>query len=232
MSRQYLALQLPGLAVAMSAVGIAIVLTAALPPARAVAQTDECLEFGPRRSASWALLAEAAKREICAREVVARAAVGDPDAQTVRASTRASAGVQGGQANSATPARPSTAPGTPRLIDDGRTLVLVDEVRAPSNRRQPEVRLGTNEASGSPRVEIAGAGVSPLPRVTIACSWSRRTIELTQFTEGRLRNVASYEVDESIARMVRTGSDCRVALGNSIVPLPGDLISVVWPTAP
>jgi hypothetical protein len=110
--------------------------------------------------------------------------------------------------------------------------VLVDEVRAPSNRRQPEVRLGTNEASGAPRVEIAGAGVSPLPSMTIACAWSRRTIALTQFTEGRLRNVASYEVDESIARMVRTGSDCRVALGHSIVPLPGDLISVVWPTTP
>ena len=211
---------------------IAITIALAVTGPVAMAQTSECLELGPTKSPTWALRAEASKREICAREAVASAAVGDPDAQTARASTRASAGAEGVRANGATPARPSTTPGAPRLIDDGRTLVLVDEVRAPSDRRHPEVRLGTNEASGAPRVEIAGAGVSPLPSMTIACSWSRRTIALTQFTEGRLRNVASYEVDESIARMVRSGSDCRVALGNSIVPLPGDLISVVWPTAP
>ena len=211
---------------------IAIATALAVTGPIAVAQTSECLELGPTKSPTWALRAEASKREICAREAVASAAVGDLDAQAARASARASAGAEGVQANGATPARPSPAPGAPRLIDDGRTLVLVDEVRTPSDRRQPEVRLGTNEASGAPRVEIAGAGVSPLPSMTIACSWSRRTITLTQFTEGRLRNVASYEVDESIARMVRTGSDCRVALGNSIVPLPGDLISVVWPTAP
>src|SRR5262245_7389775 len=215
---------------AIPTVAITIALAASGPVA--VAQTDECLEFGPRRSATWALLAEASKREICVREAVASSAAGEPDGQIARAGTRASTGLHGVQANGATPARPGASPGTPRLIDDGRTLVLVDEVRAPASRRQPEVRLGTNEASGAPRVEIAGAGVSPLPGVTVACAWSRRTVALTQFTEGRLRNVASYEMDESIARMVRTGSDCRVALGSSIVPLPGDLIPVVWPTAP
>ena len=36
----------------------------------------------------------------------------------------------------------------------------------------------------------------------------------------------------SIARMVRHEADCRIALPHSIVPLPRDMVTIVWPTGP
>jgi hypothetical protein len=118
------------------------------------------------------------------------------------------------------------------LTGDGRTLVLVDEVRAPTSQRQPEIRLSTNENTGAPEVQVAGAGIVARPTITIACGWSRRSISLSNFSQGPLRNVASYDVPESIASMVRHEADCRIALPHSIVPLPRDMVSIVWPTAP
>jgi hypothetical protein len=108
----------------------------------------------------------------------------------------------------------------------------MDEVRAPTNQRKPEVRLSTNENTGAPQVQVAGAGIVPLPTIAIACGWSRRSISLSDFSQGPLRNVASYDVPEDIARMVRHETDCRIALANSILPLPRDTVMIVWPTSP
>jgi hypothetical protein len=118
------------------------------------------------------------------------------------------------------------------LTADGRTLVLVDEVRAPTSQRHPEIRLSTNENTGAAEVQVAGAGIVALPTIAIVCGWSRRSIALSTFSQGPLRNVASYDVPESIASMVRHETDCRIALPRSIVPLPRDMVSIVWPTGP
>ena len=56
-------------------------------------------------------------------------------------------------------ATPTALPMTPRLTDDGRTLVLMEEMRAPSHQRQPEIRLGANENTGAPQVQVAGASI-------------------------------------------------------------------------
>jgi hypothetical protein len=202
---------------AMGAVIFTVVLALAPNGMRAMAQTSECIEVGPSSSPSWALRADASKREICVRhEAIHRQA-----ARPVSASTMAPLG--GGTIPLA---------GKPGLTGDGRTLVLVDEVRAPTSQRQPEIRLSTNENTGAPEVQVAGAGIIARPTITIACGWSRRSISLSNFSQGPLRNVASYDVPESIASMVRHEADCRIALPHSTVPLPRDMVSIVWPTAP
>jgi hypothetical protein len=201
---------------AVRAVTLTIVLALTSNGTSAVAQTSECLELGPRKSPSWALLAEASKREICAQQEAVNEATRPVSASTI---PPVSAGT------------PTLAP-KPRLIDDGRTLILADEVRAPTNQRKPEIRLSTNETTGVPQVQVAGAGIAPLPTIAITCAWSRRSISLSDFSQGPLRNVASYDVHESIARMVRHETDCRISLAGSILPLPRDMVTIVWPTAP
>ena len=129
-------------------------------------------------------------------------------------------------------ATPTALAMTPRLTDDGRTLVLMDEVRAPSHQRQPEIRLGTNENTGAPQVQVAGASIAPRSTIAISCSRSRRSISLSNFSPGPLRNVASYEVHEDIARMARDEAGCHIALGRTVLPLPRDMIPIVWPTNP
>jgi hypothetical protein len=117
---------------------------------------------------------------------------------------------------------------SPHVSDDRRTLILVDEVSAPVRDRRPEISLGTDERSGSARVRIAGAGIAPLPAIDIACAWSRRSIPLTEFSDASRRSVASYQVDESIAGMARSERGCRLALAGTFLPLPRELVLVVW----
>jgi hypothetical protein len=216
---------------------IALTILLALGPhgAGAGAQTNECLEPGLYRSPSWALLSEASKQMICnqqeamdrtkdedRRDGVAQKLGRDVAGRSVSSSTITPI--------SATPT--ALLPMTPRLTDEGRTLVLMDEVRAPSHQRQPEIRLGTNENTGAPQVQVAGASIAPPPTIAISCSWSRRSISLSNFSPGALRNVASYEVRENIAKMARDEVGCHIALGRTVLPLPRDMLSIVWPTNP
>jgi len=201
----------------MGAVILTVVLALGPHGMSAMAQTSECLEAGPSNSPSWALRADASKREICSQR---EAAEREP-ARRVSTSTIGPVG-----------AGTSPLAGKLGLTGDGRTLVLVDEVRAPTSQRQPEVRLSTNENTGAPEVQVAGAGIIPLPTIAIACGLSRRSISLSHFSQGPLRNVASYDVPETIATMVRHEADCRIALPHSIVPLPRDMVTIVWPTGP
>ena len=202
--------------------------------AGASAETNDCLNVGPYRSPSWALRSEASKQMICnqqeamdrtkeedRRNEVAQQHRLDLASRSVSSSTIASIS-----------ATPPALPMTPRLTDDGRTLILMDEVRTPSHQRQPEIRLGTNENTGAPQVQVAGASIAPPPTIAISCSWSRRSISLSNFSPGALRNVASYEVHENIARMARDEAGCHIALGRTVLPLPRDMIPIVWPTNP
>ena len=202
--------------------------------AGAGAQTNECLESGPYRSPSWALLSEASKQMICnQQEAMDRTKEEDRRDGGAQKHGRdvASRSVSSSTITPISPT-PTALPMTPRLTDDGRTLVLMDEVRAPSHQRQPEIRLGTNENTGAPQVQVAGASIAPHPTIAISCSWSRRSISLSNFSPGPLRNVASYEVRENITRMARDEAGCHIALGHTVLPLPRDMVSIVWPTNP
>jgi hypothetical protein len=92
--------------------------------------------------------------------------------------------------------------------------------------------LGTTEKSGSARIQIAGEGIAPLPTIAIACSWSWRSIPLSEFSQEPHRGVASYEVHESIAVMVRDEASCHIALAGAVLPLPRDMLALVWRPIP
>lgn len=222
------------LAATTRAITLTILLVLGPDGAGAGAQTSECLESGLSRSPSWALLSEASKQMICnQQEAMGRTKEEDRRGEVAQTHGRdvASRSVS---SSTITPisATPTALPMTPRLTDDGRTLVLMDEVRAPSHQRQPEIRLGTNENTGAPQVQVAGASIAPHPTIAIYCSWSRRSISLSNFSPGPLRNVASYEVRENITRMARDEAGCHIAFGRTVLPLPRDMLSIVWPTNP
>ena len=202
--------------------------------AGASAQTNDCLKVGPFGSPSWALRSEASKQMICNRQEAMdrtkeedrRNEVAQPHGRDVASRSVSSSTI------APISATPTALPMTPRLTDDGRTLILMDEVRAPSHQRQPEIRLGTNENTGAPQIQVAGASIAPRSTIAISCSWSGRSISLSNFSPGPLRNVASYEVHENIARMARDEADCQVAFGRTVLPLPRDMVPIVWPTNP
>ena len=211
-----------------------ILLALAPPAAGAVAQTNDCLKFGLHSSPSWALRSKASTQMIChQQEAMDRTKEEDRRDEVAQQHGR---DVASRSVSSATiapiSATPTALPMTPRLTDDGRTLVLMDEVRAPSHQRQPEIRLGTNENTGAPQVQVAGANIAPRSTIAISCSWSRRSIALSNFLPGPLRNIASYEVHENIARMARDETSCHIALGRTVLPLPRDMVPIVWPTNP
>ena len=213
---------------------IALTILLALGPHGAGAGTNECMEsYGVYPS--WALRSETSKQMICNQQAAMDRTKEEDRRDGVAQKHGRDVASRSVSSSTITPiSAPSTAllPLTPRLTDEGRTLVLMDEVRAPSHQRQPEIRLGTNENTGAPQVQVAGASIAPHPTIAISCSWSRRPISLSNFSPGALRNVASYEVRENIATMARDETDCHIALGRTLLPLPRDMVSIVWPTNP
>jgi len=114
--------------------------------------------------------------------------------------------------------------------DDEKTLVLMEEIRAPVRQHQPEVRLTTSETSGVPPVQIAG-DVAPPRTILISCARGSRSLALSTLVSGRRWNVASYDVDEGVARMVRDERGCHVRLAGVAVPLLAELVAMVCPVS-
>jgi hypothetical protein len=218
-------------AIALTAMVIASAI--AILPGRVSAVTD-CLD-GPEKTPAWALLSDGAKSRICSGQQPAdtavrrREAVALPDKSpdAIAATAASSADVRFGDVGMAAPSA------VPRLADDEKTLVLMEEIRAPAPQRQPEVRLTTSETSGLPQVQIAGENVAPPRAILISCARGSRPVTLSSLVSGRRRNVASYDVDESVARMVREERACRVAVAGVGVPLPSKWVGMVWsPSTP
>lgn len=201
--------------------GIAVV------PGRVSAMTD-CLD-GPRRTPAWALLSDGAKSRICAGEPAGpiagrQTAVALADKSS--AAVAATADVRSGDFSTA------AASAVPRLAGDEKTLVLMEEIRVPAVQRQPEVRLTTSETNGRPQVQIAGENVSAPRAILVSCTRGSRPVELSSFVTGRRRNLASYELDHHVARMVLDERTCHLAVAGVAVPLPSELVGMVWSPSP
>ena len=197
-------------------------------PGRVSAVTD-CLD-GPEKTPAWVLLSDAAKSRICSGDQAAdtavrgrqAAALPDKSWHVITHTKASSADAPSGHASTAAPSA------VPRLVDDEKTLVLMEEIRAPARQRQPEVRLTTGETSGVPQVQIAGEDVAPPPTILISCARGSRSLALSSLASGRRRNVASYDVNESVTRMVRDERACHVRVAGVVVPLPAELVAMVW----
>lgn len=217
-----------------AALGAALGVTAltigiALFPGRVAAQTTlDCLKGGPQNTPAWALLSEAAKSRICAGEPSADQRVADQRDGTDYGKRWSAVVNPEAARQSAPPMHPTPAASAmPRLADDEKTLVLMEEIRAPQPR-QPEVRLTVSETSGLPQVQIAGESIAPLPTIVISCARGSRSVSLSAFASGRRRNVASYELSASTAQMARDESACHIAVAGVVVSLPREMVAMVW----
>jgi hypothetical protein len=214
-----------GLAAAAIAVSIAVV------PGRVSAVTD-CVG-GPEKSPAWLLLSDAAKSRICSGQQPVDPGVRPPEAQAYDEPWRVIAKAVAPDASAPSAQASAPAPSAwPRLADDEKTLVLMEEIRTPAPQRQPEMRLTTSETSGLPQVQIAGENFAPPRTILISCARGNRSVPLSSFVSGQRRNVASYDVDENVARMVHDERACRITVAGIAVPLPAELVAAVWsPTA-
>src|SRR5262245_28740182 len=215
---------------------LSVVVALVLTPfgALAAAQTKECMDLGPDKKPSWVLRSEDSRRTICAQHEALERMKKEERLDAVYKKRWRDA------ANSSVlpvTVTPISAEATglalkPRLSDDGKILILMDEIRTPADQRQPAITLGLNAKTGSPQIQVAGEGIAPLATIAIGCPWSRRSVSLSDFSVESERQVASYEVHESIARMVRAETSCHIALARAMIPLPRDMVAVVWPIAP
>ncbi len=212
-----------GLAATVIALGIAVF------PGRASAVTD-CVDGPDKTPAAWALLSDAAKSGICSGQQPADAGVRPPEAEAAYDKSWRAIANAAGSSEAAPPAHaPMPAPSAwPRLANDEKTLVLMEEIRISAQQRQPEVRLTTSETSGLPQIQIGGENFAPPRTIHISCARGSRSVTLSSFVSGQRRNVASYDVNESIARMVRDERACHIAIAGVAVPLPAEMVAMVW----
>src|SRR5262249_44060889 len=150
---------------------------------------------------------------ICSGQLSADAGVRRSEAAAYDEPWRGIANAAGSSASAPPAYAPTPAPSArPRLADDEKTLVLMEEIQIPAQQRQPEMRLTTSETTGLPQVQIAGENVTPPRTILISCARGSRSVTLSSFVSGQRRNVASYDVNESVARMVRDERACHIAV--------------------
>ena len=113
-------------------------------PGRVSAVTD-CLD-GPAKTPAWALLSDGAKSRICSGQQPADTAVRRREAvalphqswDAIAATAASSADVPSGHVSTAAPSA------VPRLADDEKSLVLMEEIRTPA--RSGSRRCGSRRA--------------------------------------------------------------------------------------
>lgn len=116
----------------------------------------------------------------------------------------------------------------PRLSRDRAALTLLDEVREPADKRQPEIMLGGDPTTKSRFVRISGKGVVPPAVIQIICGSTPRSLSLTASSKNGEINSGTYEVPTEVAATVIGSQSCYLALGGALAPLPRDLTAVVW----
>lgn len=116
----------------------------------------------------------------------------------------------------------------PRLTDDRKTLLLLEEVRKPPEKRQPEITLSTNRVTGRRQISITAHGMRALPKITVICGPTVWPLSLSSSAESAGRSVATYEVPETLTVTILSSPSCHVAVAGALLPIPRDLLSVVW----
>ena len=142
--------------------------------------------------------------------------------------------VPGRPGSPAMPARvPSAPPGPvvgtkPRLSQDRRTLVLLEEVREPGAPRQPEIALKVDATTGARLITVGARGMTRLSKIRIGCEAGPRELTLSAFSQTPDRNTATFMVPGELATAVLTASSCYLSVAGALIPLPRDLLPPVW----
>ena len=116
----------------------------------------------------------------------------------------------------------------PRLTDEGRTLILLDEVREPQEKRQPGITLTGNPMTGGRQVRIAGHGIAPLREIAAGCGTRSWRVGLSDFRETPETNVATYDVPGEVVIQLLNSPECALLIAGARIVIPRELVSVVW----
>lgn len=141
----------------------------------------------------------------------------------------------------ALPARPAPVPQSPstplmstkpRLSQDRRTLVLLEEVREPRARRQPEIALKVDPTTAARQITVGARGMARLSKILLGCEAGPRELPLSAFSQTPARNTATFVVPGELATTVLAASSCYLSVAGALIPLPRDLLPPVWGNRP
>ncbi len=116
----------------------------------------------------------------------------------------------------------------PRLTDDGRTLILLDEVREPQEKRQPGITLAGDRVTGGRQVRIAGHGIASLREIAAVCGTRSWRVGLSDFRQTPETNVATYDVPGEVVIQMLGSPECSLLIAGARLAIPRELVSAVW----
>ncbi len=194
------------------------------------------MKFGPFDDPRWALLDYGTKATICAQQQK----MDKRDEKRQRDAAQEEALQRGLQQQPQPPLmlipppppQPVLLAIQPSLTDDRKTLILLPEVRQPQEKRQPEISLSTDAVTKTQQINISGQGIQALSAIGLRCGDAQWSLPLGALSQSPEKNRATFPVSKEIAAKVLESPTCHVALAGALLPIPRDLLSVVWGKTP
>jgi micrococcal nuclease len=109
-----------------------------------------------------------------------------------------------------------------------RSLVLLDEVREPQARRQPEIAIATNPGTGAREVRVAGHDMKIPPTLDLLCPGRRIALTLSRSGVADNRATAVYEVPVVVVATALRSSACELWVVGAAIPVSRDAFERAW----
>jgi micrococcal nuclease len=109
-----------------------------------------------------------------------------------------------------------------------RGVVLLDEVREPQDRRQPEITLGTSAATGVREIRVAGHDMKIPPTLELLCPGRRTVLALSRSGTADTRASAVYEVPAPVVATVLRSSACELWVVGTSIAVRRDTFERAW----
>jgi hypothetical protein len=115
-----------------------------------------------------------------------------------------------------------------RSTDGTSRFVLLDEVKEPPAKRQPEISFGTQPDSSNRFVRVGAVGLTAPREVQVVCDQEVRSIPLTTTSTDNGRTVATYEASRATVSVALASAKCDLVLAGARVSIPQDKLVIVW----
>lgn len=115
-----------------------------------------------------------------------------------------------------------------RSADRAPRFVLLDEVKEPPAKRQPEISFGTHVDSSNRYVLVAAEGLIAPRQVHVVCDQEARNIPLTTSVTENGRTIATYEASRATESVALAARSCDLVLAGARLSIPQDKLAIVW----
>jgi hypothetical protein len=113
-------------------------------------------------------------------------------------------------------------------IDAPHRFVLLEEVKEPASKRQPEISFGIQLDSADRYVRIVAVGLIAPPEIQIVCDEEVRKISLSFTSSENERIVATYQPSRATVLRALTSTRCNLMLAGEHLSIPQDKLVAVW----